>query len=348
MSPRPLWEETFDSNRDRSTPLNLPSRALRVWLAFILLSLAWGSSYLFIRLAVRQLTPLALVGLRLLVGTIVVVIIARATRQPMHLPRRLWPSMILVATINTAIPFLLISWGEITVPSGLGSVLNSTMPIFSVLLAAAVLHDEHLSFARMGGVAIGFAGIFVLLSGDLLHGSILSSHLAGQAAIVLASVCYAVGSVLTRKLLRGVAPLAIAVYVLSIAATEVLGLSLIFSRPHIGSLNGTTIVSVLWLGILGSGCAYALAFFILSEWGASRYSLIAYTLPVVGLTLGTVTLGEPLDWRILVGSALVVSGIVLANVTRRAMDPDPKVQPSPATAPAGAAGSSPDVEPVRS
>jgi drug/metabolite transporter (DMT)-like permease len=224
---------------------------------------------------------------------------------------------VLVASVNTAIPFLLISWGEVTVPSGLASVLNSTVPIFSVLLAGAVLREESVTLVKIGGVILGFAGVVLLLSRDLSHSSILSTHLEGQGAIILASVCYAVGAVLVRYQLRGIPSLTTATYALSISAIEVFGLSLIFSRPDLGSLNGTTIFSILWLGILGSGFAYVLAYFILGEWGAARYTLVAYMMPIVGLTLGAITLGETLDWRILAGSALVVSGIILASIIRR-------------------------------
>jgi drug/metabolite transporter (DMT)-like permease len=290
---------------------------LRVWIAFALLSLAWGSSYLFIRLGLRQLTPLSLVGLRLLVGALVIGIIAYLRKQDLRLDSRQRWWIILVATINTAVPFLLISWGEVTVPSGLASVLNSTVPIFSVLLAGAVLHDEPVTTWRMGGVAIGFAGVVLLLSRDLTHGGVLWSHLAGQGAIVLASVCYAVAAVMTRRTLRGVPPLTIAVYVLALSTTEVLALSLVFSRPPLLAMHGLTVFSILWLGILGTGFAYVLAFFILSEWGAARYTLVAYMLPVVGLTLGAIVLSEHIDWRILGGSALVVLGIVLASIVRR-------------------------------
>src|SRR5947209_253275 len=106
------------------------SRA-RVPLAFALLCLIWGSSYLFIRVALRQLTPLEVVALRLLFGAAVISVIAYARHSPLHLTRPVLVKLLVVATVNTAAPFLLISWGEVTVPSGLAAVLNSTVPIFS-------------------------------------------------------------------------------------------------------------------------------------------------------------------------------------------------------------------------
>jgi drug/metabolite transporter (DMT)-like permease len=289
---------------------------VRVWLAFLLLCLIWGSSYLFIRVGLRQLSPLALVALRLGSGAIAITAMSMARHSSLRVSRRVFFKLVIIATINTALPFLLIAWGEVTVPSGLASVLNSTVPIFSVLFAGAILHDEPLTPSSVGGVIIGFTGVVVLMSGDLSHGGIRWSSLAGQAAIVLSSVCYATGAVAVRRTLRGTASLTIATYSIWVSAIEIGMASAIFSPPDMSALSGTTILSVLWLGLLGSAVAYALAFFILEQWGASRYTLVAYLLPVTGLTLGAIFLAEALDWRMLVGSALVIMGVVLAGMVK--------------------------------
>ncbi len=290
---------------------------VRVWLAFAALCVIWGSSYLFIRLGVRDLTPPALIALRLLVGAAVITTIATVRRHDLRLQRRDFLVLLVVATINTAAPFLLIAWGEVTVPSGLAAVLNSTVPIFSMVLAGAVLQDEPMTLPRLGGVALGFTGVVVLLSKSLGQATIHWSALSGQGAIVLASICYAVGAVSIRKNLRGVPPLTMATYTLLIAASETVLLSLVFSRPAWGAMTSTTWFAVAWLGILGSGMAYLLAFYVLSNWGAARYTLLAYMMPVVGLTLGAVFLHEVLDWHIIAGSILVVSGVILASLVKR-------------------------------
>lgn len=290
---------------------------VRVWLAFAALCMIWGSSYLFIRVGVRDLTPPALIALRLLVGAAVISTIATVRRHDLRLQRRDFLVLLVVATINTAAPFLLIAWGEVTVPSGLAAVLNSTVPIFSIILAGAVLQDERMTLPRLGGVALGFTGVVVLLAKSLGQATIHWSALVGQGAIVLASICYAVGAVLVRKTLRDVPPLTLATYTLLIAASEIVILSLVFSRPAWGAMSHTTWFAVAWLGILGSGVAYLLAFYVLSNWGAARYTLLAYMMPVVGLTLGAVFLHEVLDWHIIAGSILVVSGVILASLVKR-------------------------------
>jgi drug/metabolite transporter (DMT)-like permease len=288
-----------------------------VWLAFSLLSLAWGSSYLFIRVGVEQLSPLALVALRLGIGAVGLWGFAISRRMNLRLTSRQLASVAVLGTINTAIPFLLITWGEETVPSGLASVLNSTVPIFSFLIAGAVLQDEPITVPRLGGVAIGFGGVLVLLSRDLSHGAIHWSSLGGQGAIVLASAFYAISAVFARKTLRGAPSMTIALLALSIAAAEILVLSLIFSPPPLTSLHLKSLFAVVWLGLLGSSFAYLLYYFILENWGASRTTLITYALPAVGLALGAIVLHESLDWRTAAGSALVIAGIALASVVRR-------------------------------
>ncbi|MBV9279400.1 MAG: EamA family transporter [Chloroflexi bacterium] len=291
--------------------------SLRVWVAFGLLSLAWGSSYLFIRIGVEHLSPLALVALRLVIGAAALSVFVALRRHRVQLSRRVLALTAVVATTNTCVPFLLITWGEETVPSGLASVLNSTVPIFSLVIAGAVLHDEPITLPRLGGVAIGFAGVLLLLSRDLSHGAIRWSALASQGAIVLASLCYAVSAVFTRKTLRGVPSMTISLCTLCIAAAETLLLSLIFSPPPLTTMNPSALFAVVWLGVLGSALAYLFYFFIIENWGAARTTLVTYVLPVVGLSLGAIFLGETVDWRILAGSALVIAGIVLANLVQR-------------------------------
>jgi drug/metabolite transporter (DMT)-like permease len=293
-------------------------KGIRVWLAFALLSASWGSSYLFIRVGLRHYTPLSLVAIRLLIGAMTIGLIVAARRQSLRITRRQLATIFVITWINTTLPFLLISWGETTVPSGLASVLNSTVPIFSVLLAGAVLGDEPLTAPKVCGVIVGFGGVLLLLSRDLGGATVLWSHVAGQGAIVVASLCYAVAAVAVRRNLRGIHSLALGTWVLIFASGESVILSLIFSRPDLGALHADSGFALLWLGVLGSGLAYVMAFYILENWGAARYTLVAYMLPIVGLSAGAIFLHEVVDWRIFAGSALVISGVALASITRRA------------------------------
>jgi drug/metabolite transporter (DMT)-like permease len=285
----------------------------RVWIAFALLCGMWGSSYLFIRIGVKEISPLALVALRLSIGALTILVIVAIRRQSIRVSGRQLATIGVAGTINSTAPFLLISWGETSVPSGLASVLNSTTPIFALLLAGAILQDEPITTARLAGVLVGFAGVVVLLGRDLT-GGVHWSGVAGQGAIILASLCYAIGAVFVRRTLRGVTSMTIATYVLLVSAAEALALSLVFSPPPVLSMSPRVWLAAVWLGMLGSGFAFTCAYFVLEHWGASRYTLVTYVLPVIGLALGAIFLKEVIDWHIIAGSVLVLGGIVLASV----------------------------------
>ncbi|HZS94773.1 MAG TPA: DMT family transporter [Chloroflexota bacterium] len=300
---------------------------LRVVFAFILLSLIWGSSYLFIRLGLRQLTPVSLVALRLLFGALGIYLIVLVRRERLAIPRELLPRAILIGTINTTIPFLLISWGETHITSGLASVLNSTTPIFAVLVAGILLHDEPVTVSRLGGVLVGIVGVVVLASGDF--GATVSwVGLAGQGAVVLAAICYAFGPVLVRRWMRSVSATTLTTYTLTAAMIETVVISALFSRPPLPP-DPLSWFSTAWLGLLGSALGYVLYYFIIQSWGAARGTLVTYMLPVVGLALGAGILGESLGWRVLGGSALVILGVVLASLVRRSRSGVPP-EPMPA------------------
>lgn len=293
-----------------------------VWFAFAALSAVWGSSYLFIRIGLRQLTPVSIVALRLLSAAIGVLVLAALSGQDLRITRRKAVLMVILANVNIVVPFLLITWGETHITSGLAAVFNSITPIFSVLIAGAVLSDERITRARLGGVTLGFVGVLVLLSRDLSQGGLHVGGLAGQGAVALAALSYAVGAVFARRTLRGVPPMATAAYTVIVAAVETNALAVVAGFPNITRFHGSTTFAVLWLGLLGSALAYGLYYFIMENWGAARTTLVTYMLPAVGLTLGAIFLREIVDWRILAGSALVVCGVVLASLVRRSPPSD--------------------------
>ncbi|MGH2449325.1 MAG: DMT family transporter [Chloroflexota bacterium] len=288
-----------------------------VWGAFVLLSLVWGSSFLFIRLGLRQLSPESLVASRLVIGAIAMWVIAWPRRRRLGLSLGVLPFAFVIASVNTTIPFLLIAWGEQSTTSGMAAVLNSTMPIFAVLIAGALLKDEPVTRRRLLGVALGLAGVLVLASRDLGIGAAGLPQLAGQGEELLGAISYAIGPILIRRWLPSIPSLGLAAATLTIAAVEALIISLVFGPPPLLSLHPVTILSVVWLGVLGSSLGYLLYYFIIQSWGAGRGTLVAYMLPIVGLALGAVVLGEPLEWHIVGGSALVVLGVVLASMVGR-------------------------------
>jgi drug/metabolite transporter (DMT)-like permease len=289
---------------------------LKEWSAFALLGLIWGSSFLWIKIAVEEIGPFTLVAFRLLFGLVGLLVIMRLQKQSFPRDPRVLLAYLFMGAFNTAIPFTLISWGETRIDSGLASILNGTVPLFTIVIAHFWLHDEKITLPRIGGLIVGFVGVVVLVSRDLGPEG-LTGNLWGQVAVIGGSVCYAVAITFSRKHLRNQPPVLQATMILLIADALMWIATPIAERPFRLPGLPLTWVAIAWLGLLGSCLAYLLFFFLINSWGPTRASLVTYVFPVIGLVLGIVFLKEVADWRLIVGSLLVVGGIVVVNFIRR-------------------------------
>ena len=292
---------------------------IRSWGAFLLLGTVWGSSFLWIKLALVELGPFTLVGLRLLFGALgmALVLWARPTIFPKD--RRIWGMLALMGLTNTALPFVLISWGQTSIDSGVASILNSTTPLFTLVIAHFFLDDEHMSVPRAIGLVVGFVGIFLLFSRDVGSDG-FRTGLLGQAAVLTAAISYAGSSVFARRAFRNIPLLVQASVPLFFADTLIwvgaFSLEAPVSLPHLP----ITWFSLAWLGLLGSCLAYLLYFYLLTQVGSTRTTLVTYMFPVIGIGLGTLFLGEVLDGRLVLGALLVVAGIGVVNWKPRTKD----------------------------
>jgi drug/metabolite transporter (DMT)-like permease len=285
----------------------------RIWFAFIVLALAWGTSFMFIKIALETLQPLTLVSLRLAIGWTGLVLVAAFYGLSWPRSWRTWGHLGVMGVANTAVPFALITWAEsgpAGVDSGVASVLNSTVPLFSIILAGLILRSEPFTLGRVMGLLVGFAGVVVLLSrsADVNVGGV-----APKTAVILAAFCYAASSSYARRYLQGLHPVIVAGGQLLVANLVVGASALIFEDFAAQSLPWLTVWSLLWLGLLGSCLAYILYFFVLQAWGATQTTLVTYLLPVVGVSAGVIFLGEWVDWRLLVGGLLILSGVWVVN-----------------------------------
>ncbi len=292
----------------------------REWTVFVLLGLIWGSSFLWIRIAVQDTGPFTLVAFRLLFGLLGLLAVMKYKKQPFPRDKRILLSLAIMGVINTALPFTLISWGETRIESSLASILNGTVPLFAIIIAHYWLHDERITFARIVGLSVGFIGVVILVGRDFDIKS-LGGNFLGQLAVIAASISYATAATFSRKYLRGQVPVVQATLPI-LVADALMWLSLPAVHRFAPSLDAPnqlptlpiTWIALIWLGLLGSCLAYILYFHLLNAWGVTRSSLVTYIFPVVGVILGIVFLGETLDWRLVVGSALVVSGIAVVNL----------------------------------
>ncbi len=288
------------------------------WLLFLTLGFFWGSSYLFIKIGVDAgLPPFTLVTLRLLFGFLLLGVVALAMRLALPREPRTYPHLVAIGILSVALPFLLITWAEQSVDSTLASVLNGAIPLFVIVIAAAVLPDEPMTPARVAGLVVGFVGIVILVGFD--PAVLSSTGIVPVAALMGSTISYAAGGVYARRFLPGERPMVLALGEVTAALLLVAPLALLFDGPGHLLPSGDALFAVLWLGFLGSGLAFLIFFRLLGRWGATRTSLVAYVIPVVGLALGALVLHEHVDGRMILGTALIVGGIALVNLRRQGL-----------------------------
>jgi len=288
----------------------------RDWMVFALLGLVWGSSFLWIKVAVQEVGPATLVGYRLLIGLIGLAVVVAARRPSLPRDRRTLFVLGVVGITNTALPFILISWGEQFIDSAIASILNGTVPLFTIVIAHLFLHDDRITPARILGLITGFIGVVVLMSRDLGAESRAGSVL-GQAAVLAAALSYAASSVFARRNLRQVDSVVQAFLPLISADTVAWVTALASEAPLQVPRLPITWLALVWLGLLGSCLAYLLYFHLLHAVGPTRATMVTYVFPVVGVILGVVFLNELADWHLIVGAMLVALGIGVVNLRRR-------------------------------
>jgi drug/metabolite transporter (DMT)-like permease len=297
------------------------------WGAFLLLGTIWGSSFLWIKIAVADIAPTTLAAFRLLFGLLGLLTVARLSHQPFGAVRQHWRAFLFMGFFNTALPFMLINWAETRIDSALAAILNATTPLFAFIIAHFWQADEKMTSARTAGLVAGFVGVIVLVSREFgpegVHG-----NLWGQVAMLVASTSYGLSANYARRYLRGHPPLLQATMVVLFADAISWAVALSTDRPFGAPSVWLTWFALAWLGLLGSCVAYLLYFYLINRVGASRSSLVTYVFPVVGLLLGIIFLDEVLDWHLVVGSALVVGGIAVINRPAR-----PRPAPAPRNLP---------------
>jgi len=286
------------------------------WLLFILLGFFWGSSYLFIKIAADAgVSPLTIVTFRLAIGFALVAVLAIASREQLPRQIRTYGHLLVLAALSMAIPFSLISWAEQSVDSALAAAVNGAIPLFVIVIAALVLPDEPFTFQRVAGLLAGFVGVAVLVGFDP---GVLAGTSTGEVAALLGStVSYAAGGVYARRYLRDMRPKVVTTFELGFALLLIAPVALLVDGPIGLPSRLDAVFAVTWLGLIGSGIAFLTFFRLLGRWGATRTSMVAYLMPVNGVILGALVLGEPVDARLVAGLALVISGIAVVQLRLR-------------------------------
>ncbi|MDI2126526.1 DMT family transporter [Yinghuangia seranimata] len=275
-----------------------------------LLAAVWGSSFLWIKLALRGFSPVEVALVRVALGAAVLLAIAgmRGARMPRGL--RTWTHLTVAAFFNNALPYALFAFGEQSVDSNIAGVINATTPLWTLLLAVLVGSGVRLSVGQVAGLFLGFAGVLVILAPWRSAGAFG----AGAAVITVAAFCYAVSYLYIERYLsgRGLDPIAMCGTQL-LAATGLLALVLPFTGDVSVDPRPDALAAVAVLGMIGTGIAIALNFRLIVDDGAAVASSVTYLLPPVSALLGAVVLGEPFGLRMTAGIAVVLAGIALSR-----------------------------------
>ncbi|MBC6447545.1 DMT family transporter [Actinokineospora xionganensis] len=281
-------------------------------LLFLLLAAIWGASYTFIKVAVGGLTPAQLVLVRVVLGAAVLYSVLRFTGG--RLPKALvvWGHIGVTAVLGMVAPFLLLAWGEQRTTAAMAGVLIAATPLLTLAASTVALDTERATWRKITGFGLGFVGVVIVIKPWAEEGELGS--LPGQLAVLGAAACYAAQTVYVRKMLsqKGIPPLVssttqvIAASVLQAAITP-------FFAWQTPDLRVSVVVSIVLLGVVGTGVAYLIYFRLITDAGAATASSVNYLVPITAVAISVGLLGEPITWNMIVGTLVVLAALAFAE-----------------------------------
>jgi len=281
------------------------------WAELLLLSLLSGTVFLAIAVAQREIGPVTVVLHRVGWGAAILWLVAWALRLAFPRGLRLWGAFLVMGCLNNAIPFTLMSWGQTQIGSGLTSIFNAMTAIFAVLVAAIFLADERLTARRLGGAALGFAGVVVIKGPERLLA--FDPQALGAWAVLAGTLSYAFAGVWAKRHLRGQPPVVAAAGMLTGATAVMLPVTLLTEGVPSPFLAAPTWGAIGYYAVVATAGAYLLYYRVLAMAGAGNLLLCTLMIPPVALFLGVVFLGEPLEPQALAGFALIAAGLAVID-----------------------------------
>ncbi len=280
-------------------------------LAFIGLSIGWGSSFFWVKVALQELGPFTLVALRLLLGAVSLGLIAYFRKVSLPKSWVQWWPLLLVGFTNVAFPLVITSWGQIFIDSGVAAILLSTVPLFTVVIAHFLLSDDRLSWVRAIGLLVGFVGVIILLLRDVNLDA--RSSALGYATQLIGSLMYAFSAVFARRTMKNISVILQAFIPIAFADAIIWIFVPVFESPIRLPHDPIVITAILFLGLICSCVAYLLYYHLLHSIGPTRSSMVTYTFPLVGVSLGVLLLNEAIDLQLVSGAALVLGSVFVVN-----------------------------------
>lgn len=287
------------------------SISARAWGLMALLAVLWGAVFLSVRIALDEIPPMTVVAHR--VGWASVVLWAYVFARRMPLPRgaRVWIGFAGMGLLNNVIPFSLMAWGQLYIPSGLTSIFNATTAIFGVLVASLLLADERLTRRKAIGVVIGFAGVVMAIGADSLREFDITS--LAQLAVLAGTLSYAFAGVWARKMLGGLAPQVAAAGMLTASTLIMVPLAWYVEGPIRLNLTPRTLMALAYASLGATALAYLLYYRVLTLAGSGNLMLVTLLIAPIAIVLGALVLGETLPPNAYSGFALLALGLVIID-----------------------------------
>jgi len=280
------------------------------WVFLLVLGAVWGGSFFFLRIASPELGPFVVTALRLYLAGfcffIYVVLI-----QGLSLRNLPWKKLFLLGLLNTALPFTLIATGEVYLTASLGSILNATTPIFTMVLATFFL-KERLTLVRVMALIMGFLGVVIIMGWHPL--TLTPSRAMAILCCLLGALFYGIGGIYASKTVKGFPPTVVAFGQILTSAIILTPFAL-FSWPHEWP-NASVIGSLLGLGVLSTALAYFCYFHLMKRVGPTKTLTVTYLIPIFGILWGTLFLKESVAMTSFLGLALVLSGVLVLNLLK--------------------------------
>jgi len=289
--------------------MSAPRMTAREWGLLLLLSLLWGSAFMFSGLSLKEVTHHGLAFFRVAIAAVVLLLAAVAAR--LHFPRnpQFWGGLAILSLTSTAIPFTLLYWAQTHIASGLAAILNAMTPIFTILVAHLVTRDEKMDTRRFAGVVAGIAGVAVIVGPSALGH--FDGNLWAEGAVLGAGACYAVSSVYGRRFI-GESPVVVSFAQMAFGSAILLPVMLIAGAPFRDGLPSPTVIAAIFaLGVFSTGLAFVMFFRILARAGATNAVLVTLLVPVSAILLGVLVLGESLAPRQFAGMCLIALGLLI-------------------------------------
>ena len=279
-------------------------------LVWLLLCLIWGSTWLFIKLGLEDLPPLTFAGIRFIIASLILLGLLKIKRQTLPTSGRDWMLLAVVGVMAFSLNYGLLFWGEQYISSGLAALLQATSPAFGLVIAHFYLPEEKMSPAKIIGVLIGVVGVGVIFSSQL---SIAGPRaLAGSMALLLSAVFVAYSNVIVKAYSQHLEPTVLAAGQMMCGLVPLLLIGIpLEGNPFKFHWTPMAILALFYLAIVGSVIAFVLYYWLMKNMDVTKTLLIALVTPVVAVVLGMIVLRETIEWRTLLGGAMIISGIAL-------------------------------------